>query len=61
MKTIKCTFLSEEKVIKKTAILTDSLEDMSKSKKNEATDFIEPDTLDFEAWGILFEESETRG
>ena len=61
MKTVKCTFLSGGKRVRKTAILNDSLVDLSKSRQNEATDIMEPDTLDHEAWGIYFEQSDTLG
>ena len=46
--------MSDGKVVKKTAIINDSLNELSKSKKNEATDIIEPDTLDYEGWCIFF-------
>ena len=55
MKTIICKFKSDGTVIRKTAVINDSLDALSKSKRNEATDIIEPDTLDFEGWCIYFE------
>ena len=61
MKTIICKFMSDGKVVKKTAIINDSLNELSKSKKNEATDIIEPDTLDYEGWCIFFELTDTLG
>ena len=54
MKTIICKFKSDGTDIRKTAVINDSLDTLSKSKKNEATDIIEPDTLDFEGWCIYF-------
>ena len=47
------------KDIRKTAVINDSLDGLSKSKRNEATDIIEPDTLDFEGWCIYFEITDT--
>ena len=44
MKTIICKFKSDGTVIRKTAVINDSLDTLSKSKRNEATDIIEPDT-----------------
>lgn len=59
MKTIICKFKSDGTVIRKTAVINDSLDTLSKSKRNEATDIIEPDTLDFEGWCIYFEITDT--
>ena len=59
MKKIICKFKSDGKEVSKTAIINDSLDTLSKSKRNEATDIIEPDTLDFEGWCIYFEITET--
>jgi len=59
MKTIICKFKSDGTDIRKTAVINDSLDGLSKSKKNEATDIIEPDTLDFEGWSIYFEITDT--
>lgn len=53
--------MSDGKVVKKTAIINDNLDELSKSKKNEATDIFEPDTLDDEGWSIYFEISDTLG
>lgn len=62
MKTIICKFKSEGKTVKKTAILTDSLDELSKSKKNEATDIVEAGTYNsFKFWSIYFEASEALG
>ena len=59
MKTIICKFKSDDTDIRKTAVINDSLDTLSKSKRNEATDIIEPDTLDFEGWCIYFEITDT--
>ena len=59
MKTIICKFKSDGTDIRKTAVINDSLDALSKSKKNEATDIIEPDTLDLEGWCIYFEITDT--
>ena len=40
MKTIICKFKSDGTDIRKTAVINDSLDGLSKSKKNEATDII---------------------
>ena len=56
MKTIICKFKSDGTDIRKTAVINDSLDALSKSKKNEATDIIEPDTL---GWCIYFEITDT--
>ena len=61
MKTIICKFKSDGEDIKKTAILNDNLINPSKSKKNEATDIIEPDMLDYEEWSVFFEITDTLG
>lgn len=57
MKTITCTFKSEGKTIKKTAILSDSLDRLSESKRNEATDILIGCREDG-YWSIIFEEEE---
>ena len=59
MKTIVCKFKSDGKEIRKTAIINDSLDALSKSKRNEATDILEPDTVDYEGWCIFFEVTDT--
>lgn len=61
MKTIICKFKSDGKDVKKTAILNDSLTDLSTSKKNEATDILEPGYPGDDLWGIFFEVTETLG
>lgn len=59
MKTIICKFKSNGKDIKKTAILNNSLDELSKSNKNEATDIIEEGIIEMNEWSIMFEESDT--
>lgn len=62
MKTIICRFKSDGKDLIKTAILNDTLKELSKSKKNEATDIIETGPYDsFKTWSIYFEVSESLG
>ena len=46
MKTIICKFKSDGTVIRKTAVINDTLDALSKSKRNEATDIIEPASRD---------------
>ena len=52
MKTIICNFKSNGEKVKKTAVINDNLSELSKSKKNEATDIID------NVWNIFFEENE---
>lgn len=61
MKTIVCNFLSNGKNIKRTDILTDDLSELSKSKKNQATDIIDDFIAEDDVWIIFFVESETAG
>lgn len=62
MKTIICKFKSEGVEIRKTAILNDSLDDFSKSKKNEATDICGPyEYSDHQEWSIYFHVSDALG
>lgn len=56
MRTIKLQFKSNGETIRKTAILTDDLSELSKSKKNQATDMV--DFPEDEFWSLIFEESE---
>lgn len=58
MKTIICKFKSEGADIRKVAILNDSLDELSKSKKNEATDIYD---YDIGEWSIYFGVSDTLG
>lgn len=61
MKTIICNFKSDGKDIKKTAIITDSMDELSKSKKNEATDIVDPEWFHYSEWSIYFQHNETLG
>jgi hypothetical protein len=54
MRTIKCTFKSNGEVVKVTAIVSDDLTTLSKSKKNQATDIVDEEWNDGETWGIVF-------
>jgi hypothetical protein len=55
MTTIICRFKSEGKTVRKTAILNDTLDELSKSKKNEAFDIYMEDYGEG-YWSVLFEE-----
>lgn len=54
MITIKCKFISEDKLVKKTAVLSDDLRSLSQSKKNECCD-IQHETFVDGYWSIFFE------
>lgn len=54
MKTIKCTFLSGGKDIRKTAVLNDSLDSLSNSRKNEAFDLF-MECYGDGYWSVFFE------
>jgi len=54
MRTIKCTFKSNGEVVKVTAIVSDDLTTLSKSKKNQATDIVDEEWNDGKTWGIVF-------
>lgn len=58
MKTIKCSFKSNGENITLTAILTDDLSELSKAKKNEATDIC---CLDDDEWSIYFDKTDEMG
>lgn len=55
MTTIICKFKSEGKDVRKTAILNDTLDELSKSKKNEAFDIYMEDYGEG-YWSVFFEE-----
>lgn len=62
MKTIICRFKSDGNDVRKTAILNDTLDKLSQSKKNEATDIMEAVPYNsFKTWSIYFEVSESLG
>lgn len=54
MRTIKCKFKSNGEIIKVTAILSDDLTKLSKSKRNQATDILDEEWDDYETWSIVF-------
>ncbi len=54
MITVICRFKSEGKDVRKTAILNDTLDELSKSKKNEAFD-IYMEEYDEGFWSVFFE------
>lgn len=54
MTTIKIQFQSNGETVKKTAIINDSLDELSQSKKNQAS-FIEDGYIDDGYWSILFD------
>ena len=60
MKTIICKFKSDDTDIRKTAVINDSLDTLSKSKRNEATDIIEPDTLAYEVMFVYNQEKDIK-
>ncbi len=59
MVTLKLTFESEGKTIKRTAIITDDLTDLSTSKKNQAVDLITNSYWDG-YWSLIFEDGNTQ-
>lgn len=59
MRTIHVTFKVDGKTIKRTAILSNDLSELSKSKKNQCGDIIE-DTYNDGYWSLIFFESETK-
>ena len=59
MITLRLSFQSEGKEIRKTAIVTDDLTDLSSSKKNQAVDVI-TNSYDFGYWSLIFEDVDTK-
>lgn len=59
MKTIVCKFKSGGKMVEKTAILTDSLNEILFYMKNEATEIIESDRLNYLGWSVYFKVTDT--
>lgn len=59
MRTIHATFKVDGKTVKHTAILSDDLSELSKSKKNQCDDIID-DTVDDGYWSLIFYESDTK-
>lgn len=56
---MRLSFQSEWKEIRKTAIVTDDLTDLSESKKNQAVDII-TNSYEFGYWSIIFEDGDTQ-
>jgi len=58
MKTIVCSFKSNGEDIKVTAVINDALTELSKSKKNQATEILDEYCLEDGAWGFIFDVSD---
>lgn len=58
MKTLKCKFKSNGEDVKVTAVINDNLTELSKSKKNEATDIIDDFIMEDRVWCLFFEKSD---
>lgn len=61
MRTIKVIFMSEGVEVRKTAVLTDDLAGLSRSKRNEATDILEPGETEENTWALFFAVSDNSG
>ena len=61
MKSIKCTFKSNGEDVTVTAIINDELSELSKSKRNQATDIIDDFIKEDEVWCLFFEMSPSLG
>ena len=61
MKSIKCTFKSNGEDVTVTAIINDELSELSKSRKNQATDIIDDFIREDEIWCLFFEISPSLG
>lgn len=61
MKTLTCKFKSNGEDVKVTAVINDNLTDLSKSKKNEATDIIDDFIMEDRIWCLFFEKSDKLG
>lgn len=59
MRTIHISFKVKGEIIKRSAIISDDLSYLSKSKKNQCDDIID-DTLDDGYWSLIFFESNTK-
>lgn len=57
MITLRLSFQSEGREIRKTAIVTDDLTDLSTSKKNQAVDVI-TNSYEFGYWSLIFEDGD---
>ena len=56
---MRLSFQSEGKEIRKTAIVTGDLTDLSASKKNQAVDII-TNSYEFGYWSLIFEDGDTQ-
>lgn len=61
MKTVKCTFKSNGEDITVTAVVDNELSELSKSRKNQATDIIDDFIQEEEVWCLFFEMSPSLG
>ena len=61
MKTLQFNFKSNGEIIQLSAVIGDSLTELSKSKKNQATDIIEEDMYEGKNWGLFFDINDTLG
>lgn len=61
MKKIVCNFISNGEKVAITAIISDDLSTISKDKRNQATDILETDMYEHEAWGLFFEINDHTG
>ena len=61
MKTVKCTFKSNGEDVTVTAVINDTLSELSKSRKNQATDIIDDFIREDEIWCLFFEISPSLG
>ena len=61
MKTVICNFKSNGENVKVTAIINDNLTELSKSKRNEATDIIDDFIAEDNVWCLFFEKNEKLG
>ena len=61
MKSIKFTFKSNGEDVTVTAIINDELSELSKSKRNQATDIIDDFIKEDEVWCLFFEISPSLG
>lgn len=61
MKNLKCTFNSDGENITVTAIINDELSELSKSRKNQATDIIDDFIQEDKVWCLYFEMSPSLG
>lgn len=59
MITLRLSFQSEGKEIRKTAIVTDDLTDLSASKNNQAV-YVITNSYEFGYWSLIFEDVDTQ-